>query len=265
MVVAARLGSLLAPSIGAPDEPLDGSWQTGVVLVRVSSGTEVMTTGNITIIGSITTTGGLTASPTSPAPGIVAVPAPPVAAAVLRGGPGADTLDGALGDDSVFGGAGDDILRGGLGADRLDGGVGDDSLSGGDGNDRLFGMAGDDTIHGGAGADTMRGEAGHDVFLYSQLTDSLPWAPDLIGNFQRGFDRIDLRAIDADPTRPGDQRFHAIRDNDFSGGSGVAQLRWERDGAQIRIEIDTGDADAIADMVILVSGPRGLSAADFFL
>jgi len=259
MVVATGSVMSVRASLGVAEETLDGLWQSGDLLVQAVAGGIQAISGNITIGGSIETTSITICACFVSGTIVLSYPV------VLGGGPGADTLYGALGNDRLFGGDGDDILQGMWGHDRLDGGAGHDSLSGGDGNDRLFGMAGDDTIEGGAGADTMRGEAGHDVFLYSQLTDSLASAPDLIGNFQRGFDRIDLRAIDADPTRLGDQRFHAIRDNDFSGGSGVAQLRWEKDGAQIRIEIDTGDADAIADMVIMVSGPRGLSAADFFL
>src|SRR5262249_52029815 len=51
--------------------------------------------------------------------------------AVIRGGPGNDTIRGGAGNDRIYGGPGNDILYGGAGNDFLDGGKGDDRLDGG--------------------------------------------------------------------------------------------------------------------------------------
>ena len=51
---------------------------------------------------------------------------------------------------------GDDVLRGGPGADQLNGDLGDDVLYGGDGDDhQLFGYGGEDAIYGGEGDDLL--------------------------------------------------------------------------------------------------------------
>jgi serralysin len=100
------------------------------------------------------------------------------------------------------------VIIGTQGANRLDGRGGADRLRGLDGPDRLDGGAGPDVLIGGRGAD---------VFRFVRVTDSPPAAPDRIrpGDGAPAFegpgaapgDRIDLRAIDADITAPGDQAF----------------------------------------------------------
>ncbi|MEO1498665.1 MAG: hypothetical protein AAFV43_16090 [Planctomycetota bacterium] len=65
----------------------------------------------------------------------------------LRGGDGADVIDGRGGDDYLIGDAGDDTLIGGEGNDRLYGTTGENELEGG---------AGDDLIVGGRDTDTAR-------------------------------------------------------------------------------------------------------------
>lgn len=194
----------------------------------------------------------------------------------LDGGEGRDALLGGAGADSLDGGAGDDAARGGLGADTLAGGEGNDLLrgeadadllQGGAGADRLFGDAGADTLEGGAGADTLVGGADADVFRYSAFADSATDAPDLLRAFARGVDRIDLSALDADAATPGDDAFAFIGFAAFAGGEGVAQVRLVRDlvERQILVLVDSGDADAEADMAIAVAGTGRLTAADFLL
>ncbi|GGX70322.1 hypothetical protein GCM10007385_44160 [Tateyamaria omphalii] len=70
------------------------------------------------------------------------------------------------------------------------GGHGDDYLNGGTGDDVLTGNAGDDVLFDGAGADTLSGGAGADLFILADDADT-----DVILDFQRGVDRIDISAI----------------------------------------------------------------------
>jgi Ca2+-binding RTX toxin-like protein len=186
---------------------------------------------------------------------------------LLIGEDGADVLQGGTGDDLLQGGAGADQLSGDDGGDTLDGGTEDDLLRGGDGSDlllggagadRLFGDISSDVLDGGAGADTLRGGTGNDTFRYTALEDSAPDAADVIGDFSRGNDDIDVSALGA---------FAFIGSAAFSGGAGVEQLRVVRDlvTKQVRVELDTGDADAAADMVILLTGTVLPTSGDFLL
>ncbi len=149
---------------------------------------------------------------------------------ILVGGDGNDTLNGAsgLGDyDLLNGGGGNDLYfvdtpadltfeAAGEGSDTVIAdirgagyylyphvenlslaghtpfGVGNDlaNLIVGSGNANwLLGGAGDDTLVGGGGGDVLFGEAGADVFL---LRRGLAVAPDVIGDFTPGVDRLDL-------------------------------------------------------------------------
>ncbi|MCB0905505.1 MAG: hypothetical protein KDB63_00075 [Nocardioidaceae bacterium] len=64
----------------------------------------------------------------------------------VRGGAGADFVNGAQGLDRIWGGAGNDWIRGG---------TADDQIHGGPGADQLLGMDQADVIHGGPGADAI--------------------------------------------------------------------------------------------------------------
>ncbi|WP_372617005.1 calcium-binding protein [Falsiroseomonas sp.] len=185
----------------------------------------------------------------------------------VRGDAGDDLADGGEGADTVLGGVGADTLDGGGGEDVLRGGTENDLLRGGGGDDRLFGDAGADTLLGGAGADTLRGGTEGDVFAYADLADSTDAATDLLFDFARGTDLLDLSALDADAATAGDDAFTLIGTAAFSGGAGVAELRMVRDFAlrQLRIELDTADADAEADMVIVLKGLPLLGPGDLLL
>jgi Ca2+-binding RTX toxin-like protein len=72
-------------------------------------------------------------------------------------------------------------------------GVGNDlanSLTGNSIGNYLLGGAGDDIINGKGGNDVLFGEAGADIFIFERGTGG-----DVIGDFQHGIDRIDLRAF----------------------------------------------------------------------
>ena len=65
----------------------------------------------------------------------------------------------------------DDSFTGGLAAELVFGDAGNDSINGGGGNDDLRGEAGNDTIDGGTGADAMAGGIGNDIFVVDNAGD----------------------------------------------------------------------------------------------
>lgn len=176
---------------------------------------------------------------------------------------GTNTLLGHGGDDVITGGAGADTIDGGSGNDRLTGGFGDDVLSGGRGRDVLDGGSNDDTLNGGWGADQLTGGFGADVFVFDFLSDSAAGAShrDVITDFERGIDRIDLAQIDADRAMTGDQAFTFIGSDGFDA---AGQVRLQLSGADTIVQADR-NGDGLADMEIMLTGVVGLTASDFIL
>ncbi|MBX9778593.1 MAG: hypothetical protein K2Y71_29835 [Xanthobacteraceae bacterium] len=149
---------------------------------------------------------------------------------LLDGGSGNDTLTGGAGADTLIGGDGFDTVSyasattavhvplAGVGAigdaqgdtysgiDRIvgsqfgdtliaddsgiviDAGGGNDDLWGGAGLDVLNGGSGDDWLEGGLGLDILTGGGGADYFVFNRGD-----GPDLVTDFQAGFDKIVLR------------------------------------------------------------------------
>lgn len=66
----------------------------------------------------------------------------------------------------------------------------DNALTGSGSSNFLLGGAGADTINGKGGNDVLFGEGGADVFVFERGTGG-----DVIGDFARGIDRIDIRAF----------------------------------------------------------------------
>lgn len=129
----------------------------------------------------------------------------------LQGGSGKDRLDGGSGNDSLKGDGGNDTMIGGTGHDSLWGGTGADRLEGGTGNDTLKGDSGNDRIVGGQGRDKMWGGSGADMFVFTTVQESRVGSQrDVIYDFQSGRDVIDLRGIDANELRKGNQAFSWI-------------------------------------------------------
>lgn len=190
----------------------------------------------------------------------------------LVGGAGADTLFGRAGDDklgggpgrdTLWGGVGQDVLAGDGGADVLRGGAGDDSLLGGDGRDTLKGGTGDDTLEGGNGRDLLTGGAGADVFKFTAVGQSGPAAArrDVITDFTKGLDRIDLSVIDADPALDDDQAFVFIGTAEFSA---PGQVRFELVDGKTTVFVNN-DRDAEFQMAIELIGSVNLTGDDFVL
>jgi Ca2+-binding RTX toxin-like protein len=140
-------------------------------------------------------------------------------------------------------------------------------LFGGAGHDTLTAGEGADAILGGPGADGLTGGGSGDMFRYDAASDSTAGAPDTIGDFQPGLDRIDLGRIDANTHADGDQAFTWIGSSAFSGTgpASAGQLRVFADGAYQRIEGDT-DGDGVGDLVIILQiGTAPLGPGDFLL
>jgi Ca2+-binding RTX toxin-like protein len=187
---------------------------------------------------------------------------------ILSGLDGNDTLSGGSGNDTLNGGTGNDSLFGGTGNDTLNGDSGNDYLSGSTGNDTLNGGDGDDTIIGGAGKDTMSDGNGTDTYQYFATSESTAGINrDVILDFSRGFDKIDLSAIDANITLAGNQAFNFIGTAAFSGLAG--EVRYVDTGANLVVQVDVqGDGNVIAEMEIQLNGLGAagvLAATDFVL
>ena len=179
------------------------------------------------------------------------------------GGAGNDTLLGNAQGNLLRGNAGNDWLEGRAGNDALEGGFGNDRLHGGLGADRLAGGQGNDTLIGGQGADLLAGGAGADTFVFGTLADSQGSQTDLIIDFQRGSDRINLSGIDADWLTPGNQAFQMT--DGFEPGQGAQlMVQYVPQTNVTRVVMDV-NGDGRADGLIRLSGQISLTEADFIL
>ncbi|SEN35837.1 Ca2+-binding protein, RTX toxin-related [Paracoccus alcaliphilus] len=186
----------------------------------------------------------------------------------LQGGGDNDTLLGGGGNDTLRGGAGNDLLRGNAGNDRLFGDAGNDTLEGGAGNDRLVGGAGADLLRGGAGndiliggagADRLHGGAGRDTFVFQNFNDSRTGASnrDVILDFTRGQDRLDLSALDANTRLAGNQDFS------FNGTQAAAHSVWfVQQGNNVILRGDH-NGDGSHDFEIQLNSIARLTVDDF--
>jgi Ca2+-binding RTX toxin-like protein len=106
-------------------------------------------------------------------------------------------------------------------------GSGDDSFIGigGTVTGNIKGGAGDDWLTGGKGADDLFGGADADTFAFAYLPDIGKANHDEIHDFSEAqLDIIDLSLIDAKTNKAGNQAFHFIEGDAFSGKSG--ELRY---------------------------------------
>lgn len=133
------------------------------------------------------------------------------------------------------------------------------TLVGGRLADTLDGGGGNDGIAGSGGLDRLTGGAGNDVFDYNALADSgiLSTTRDVIVDFVRGQDRIDLRTLDANATLSGDQAFGGTFVDTFTA---AGQLRFAAG-----VLYGNTDADAAAEFSIRLHGVSALAAADVLL
>ncbi|HTV69819.1 MAG TPA: calcium-binding protein [Rhizobiaceae bacterium] len=135
-------------------------------------------------------------------------------------------------------------------------------LKGLSGNDVLDGIGGDDRLVGGTGKDTMTGGPGRDDFDFDLTGESVVGTNrDVIMDFQRGLDDIDLSTIDANTTLGGNQAFAFRASLAFSKVAG--QLRFIDQGNTCLVQGDV-NGDGKADFEISVNVAT-LGAGDFVL
>ncbi|MGQ0671301.1 MAG: calcium-binding protein [Hyphomicrobium sp.] len=224
----------------------------------------------------------------------------------IYGGAGNDRMWGdteavpdlAFGSDALYGEDGDDWMNGGQSSDLMYGGNGNDTMLGGEGffTDTMFGNAGNDTMDGGQGNDVINGGTGRDImtggqgvdrFVFSAANEFSGLTPgtgfkfgcDLIMDFEKGVDKIDLSAIDANPNLAGNQAFVfdsynansptvdvdiAQRPGRFVDGDiGHVDVRF--DDARNRTSIYVETTDGTIGASIEVVGHIFLQASDFIL
>jgi Ca2+-binding RTX toxin-like protein len=190
----------------------------------------------------------------------------------IGAGDGDDRLEGRAGDDFLFGEAGNDTLLG------QDGG---DLLFGGDGNDTLDGGIQQDNLHGGPGFDTLIGGDGPDTFFFDSWADIE--VGDEIKDFQQGADRIDVRAIDANPNADGNQAFtfdatpdgwfeelrDALNDPGYIVRPGPTihgepgEIEYKHEDGDTYVFLST--ADMVTEWSIKLDGTFDLTESDFIL
>ena len=106
------------------------------------------------------------------------------------------------------------------------------------------------------------GGAGRDDFDFNKLLESKTGGQrDIIQDFQRLRDDIDLRVIDAEKGVGGNQKFDFIAKQAFSGTKG--ELRYKDLGSKVIVQGDV-NGDGRADFEILVK-TGALSQGDFLL
>jgi Ca2+-binding RTX toxin-like protein len=175
-----------------------------------------------------------------------------------------DTLSGGAGGDVLTGDAFANHLIANGGNDRLNGGSGNDSLDGGAGNDVFIAGVGNDRLMGGLGKDTFTGNTGRDVFVFDDRdTGSSKSRADTITDFRgRSGDRLDLKLVDANTRKRGDQKFSFIGDDEAFTAAG--QVRFEKTKGYTYVYLNT-DSDRAAEAVIKLKGAMDLSKGWFVL
>jgi serralysin len=180
----------------------------------------------------------------------------------IEGRLGNDTLNGGLGADMMLGGAGNDLYfvdntgdsvveLAGEGTDTVSSSISytlgdnvenliltdsaangtgnglDNVITGNAGSNRLNGGAGDDRLIGGDGVDYLTGGAGKDVFVGEINSSKVsskdgPISLDVVLDFQRGSDKIDLSGIDANTLLSGDQAFTLVNGSNAKNAGEIA-------------------------------------------
>jgi len=138
---------------------------------------------------------------------------------------------------------------------------GNDTITGSNKSDVLLGYAGKDIITGRGGSDRLSGGTGADRFVYNLISDSKTGIKtrDTITDFRRREgDKIDLRKIDANPNRSGNQKLTFIGSKQFTGGAGEVRFSGGI------LEIDT-NWDKQSGMQIALSGVKDFLSTSLIL
>lgn len=161
------------------------------------------------------------------------------------------------------GGSKDDVIYGKSGKDNLKGNDGDDALFGGKGDDALAGGRGNDKLVGGSGSDVLTGGSDRDTFAFGSKSDvGLGKYRDVIVDFTRGKDKIDLSGIDANGKTSINDAFTKLL-SAKQKFTAAGQLRYD---AKTGILSVNTDKDAAAEFEIqLKNKPAYLKLSDFIL
>ncbi len=129
--------------------------------------------------------------------------------------------------------------------------------------ENAIGGSGVDTLVGNRAKNMLTGNGGPDQFAWHSIEDAgLGAQADVITDFAREPEHINLEGIDAVSTTAGDQAFSFIGSNAFSGIAG--QLRSQVEGSSIRVQGDV-NGDSVADFELVVANQTLLFHSDFFL
>jgi Ca2+-binding RTX toxin-like protein len=205
----------------------------------------------------------------------------------LYSGAGSNVLDGSAGIDTASyvyagsavtaslavttaqatGGSGSDILlaienlTGSNYDDKLTGNTVANLLNGGAGNDTLLGGGGNDTLIGSTGKDVLTADIGNDIFDFNALAEtgltSSTW--DIITDFTRGADKIDLSTLDANSATLVNDAFTSVIGS-TAAFSAAGQLK-----VAGGVLYGNTDADGAAEFAIQIIGTNSLTTADFIL
>lgn len=142
----------------------------------------------------------------------------------------------------------------------LTGNAAANTLIGAQGNDVLSGAAGNDILVGGTGTDRMTGGVGADIFRFTSTADSLAGlTQDVITDFCRGVDKIDLSLIDANAMLAGNQAFSLIAgvlpftaagQIKFAGGMLYANTDANCNTSELQITLTGGASLAVTDVLL---------------
>jgi Ca2+-binding RTX toxin-like protein len=182
----------------------------------------------------------------------------------VRGSAFGDEIRGDGNWNTLLGEDGDDLLVAGGNRDTLSGGKGEDRLVGGEGADEMVGgpvaILGTDIIDIGVTLAAYDGKK--DVFVYNSVADSKAETGqfDVIYAFEKGIDKIDLSAIDANTTQNGDQSFKVVAS--LTGHAGelvVGGVPGQPNYAQLYADVD---GDAVPDLGIVFSLATAVPTAE---
>ncbi|MBM6595465.1 M10 family metallopeptidase C-terminal domain-containing protein [Microvirga pudoricolor] len=140
-----------------------------------------------------------------------------------------------------------------------------DTVTGTGSKNTLRGYAGNDQLVGGRGADKLYGGSGADTFVFKTLKDSTVAAKgrDTIYDFStQQKDRIDLKGIDANVLKAGNQAFKYIGAADFHGKAGELRIQKVAGGSQVQGDVN---GDGLADFAIAVKGLSHIAKGYFTL